>query len=199
MTHFRIAKLAQLVEGWRQTSVVRALADELTDKVVRGKAPFEGAPLPESLVKGRLPPGIACAWVFVIKPKTPTPVHKHPNSVQHTACIAGTGTVMIGQRTDVLQPFDPAYPLKSVYVIAEGVPHAFEAFNDPLVFLSFHTVAPEDLIEVEMASGQRRRYIEQDGVRASRRAAQRPVQRPARRPVGKVRARRPGPPKRKGR
>lgn len=195
MTSFRIAKLAQLVEGWRQTSAVRALADDLADKVLRGKAPFEGAPLPDSLVKDRLPPGIVSAWVFVIKPKTRAPLHKHPNSIQHTSCIAGTGATTIGRRTDVIQPFDPAYPLKSVYVIPEGVPHAFEAFNDPLVLLSFHTVLPETLLEVEVESGQQRRYIEQDGVRARRS----PPRRPAPKPPGKGRARKGKPPRRAGR
>lgn len=159
MTSFRIARLAKLVDGWKETSQVRALIGRLEDEAAKGKAAFAGAPLPEALVSGRLPPGIASAWAFVQRPKCSAPPHSHPNSVQHCTVVSGTGMVSIGRRTQVIQPFDPAYPEKSIYVIPENTPHAFESFNEPLVILSFHTVAAADLVEDDLDSGSRRKYV----------------------------------------
>jgi quercetin dioxygenase-like cupin family protein len=159
MTTFRIAKLASLVEGWSRTTQVRSLAAALTAKVLKGKSSFEGAPLAEELTRGRLPAGIQSAWIFVLRPKTKTPLHKHPNSVQYTSAIAGTGTITIGRRFEVLQPFDPAYPDKSVYVIPENTPHAFEVYNDPVVVMSFHTAKAEEIVEVDVEEGTRRKYL----------------------------------------
>ncbi|MGA9750442.1 MAG: hypothetical protein WBS54_01500 [Acidobacteriota bacterium] len=160
MTSFRIAKLAALVDGWRYTTPVKALVQELTEKLSKGGAAFEGAPLPEETVTDRLPPGIKSAWVFVLKPQTLTPAHQHPNSVQYTSVIAGGGTGHVGDKSFYLQPFDPAFPELSVLVISEGTPHAFEVGNEHLVVLSFHTVRAEELVEVEVETQRPRRYIE---------------------------------------
>lgn len=179
MTEFRIRKLAELVEGWRQTTAVRALAERLEDELAGGREAFREAPLPEALVRDRLPPGIACASLLVLKPKGKTEPHKHPNSVQHFAVLSGTGTVMVGRRTDVAQPFDPALPQRSIYVIRENIPHAFEAYNEPMVVLSFQTVKAEDLRELRVATARRE---EEGGPRraASREKAARPRDRSAR-------------------
>lgn len=159
MTMYRIKKLAELVDGWRRVSQVRAAVAELTKQVLGGKEPFLGKPLPDELVQGRFPPGIQSAWVFVLKPETLTPSHKHPNSVQHMAVIEGSGRFIIGAKEDYLQPFDPAFPERSIYVIPEGVPHAFEPGHEPLVVLSFHTVPADKLVEVEVASERKRTYV----------------------------------------
>jgi quercetin dioxygenase-like cupin family protein len=152
VTTYRIKKLAELVDGWRKVSQVRDVVQELTESVLKGKEPFLGKPLPRELVHGRFPPGIESAWVFVLKPKTRTPAHRHPNSVQHMAVIDGGGLYFIGGRSDYLQPFDPAFPIKSIYVIPQNTPHAFEPGHEPLVVMSFHTVSAESLIEEEVES-----------------------------------------------
>ena len=95
MTMYRIKTLAELVDGWRKTSLARNLANELLERLKEGKAPFEGAPLPEALVKKRLPAGIKSAWMFVLRAETTTPSHYHPNSVQHMAVIGGGGAAVI--------------------------------------------------------------------------------------------------------
>ncbi len=156
MTMYRIKTLAELVDGWRKTSLARNLASELLERLKEGKAPFEGAPLPDALVKKRLPAGIKSAWMFVLRAETTTPSHYHPNSVQYMAVIGGGGTALIDGRESVLRPFDPAFPGKSLYVIAEKVPHAFETGLEPVIVLSFHTVEAGELIEVDEESGKRR-------------------------------------------
>jgi len=148
MTTFRIRKLAELVDGWRRVSQVRAAVAELTEGVLKGKDAFLERRLPDELVRGRFPPGIESATVLVVRPQSRTPGHKHPNSVHHLSVIEGGGSFHIGSRSDFLQPFDPAFPDRSVYVIPEGVPHAFESGHEPLVILTFHTVPLAELVEV---------------------------------------------------
>lgn len=163
MTMYRIKRLAELVDGWRRVSQVRVLVAELTKQLSTGKEPFLRKALPEELVHGRLPPGIESASVFVIRPETRTPPRKHPNSVQHMAVIDGGGTYFIGDKTDFLQPFDPAFPEKSIYVIGEGVPYSFEPGHEPLVLLSFHTVTADKLIEVEVEGERKGTYVRLEG------------------------------------
>lgn len=160
MTMYRIKVLAELVDGWRRVSQVRDIVQELTASVLKGQEPFLGKPLPEELVHGRFPPGIESAWVFVLKPKTRTPAHKHPNSVQHMAVIEGGGLYTIGGKSDYLQPFDPAFPVRSIYVIPQNTPHAFEPGHEPLVVMSFHTVAADRLVEEQVESERTRTYVE---------------------------------------
>ena len=154
MTEFRIRKLAELIEGWRQTTVVRDLTNALADELSGGKEAFREAPLPKDLVRERLPPGIEGVSLLVLRPKAKTDLHKHPNSVQHSAILFGTGTVTVGRRTDVAQPFDPALPQRSIYVIRENMPHAFEAYNEPMVVLSFQTAIPGELRELRAGTAR---------------------------------------------
>ena len=182
---YRIKKLAELVEGWRRVSQVRAAVAELTKRVTTGKEPFLGQPLSDELVHGRLPPGIESAWVFVLKPQTLCPPHKHPNSVQHMAVIEGGGRYIIGAKADFLQPFDPAFPERSIYVIPEGVSLAFEPGHEPLVVLSFHTVPADQLVKVEVASEKKRTHTGREG------AGREKGKRVSRAPHGKRNGRRP--------
>jgi mannose-6-phosphate isomerase-like protein (cupin superfamily) len=154
VTEFRIRKLAELIEGWRQTTVVRDLTNRLADELSGGKEAFREAPLPEALVRDRLPPGIAAASLLVLRPKSKTGLHKHPNSVQHSAVLFGTGTVTLGRKTDVAQPFDPALPQRSIYVIRENMPHAFEAYNEPMVVITFQTAGPQALRELRAGTAR---------------------------------------------
>jgi mannose-6-phosphate isomerase-like protein (cupin superfamily) len=160
MTTFRIQKLHALVGGLKETTLVRDLVRDLEAKMKASGKPFEGAPMPVGLIADRLPPGILSAWVFVLRPRTPTPAHQHPNSIQHMAVIQGGGLGLIGTKQFVLQPYDPAFPERSVYVIPAGTAHAFEAGNEILAVMSFHTVSAEDLVEVEVDTGISRTYVD---------------------------------------
>jgi gentisate 1,2-dioxygenase len=53
-----------------------------------------------------------------------------------------------------------AFPVKSIYVIPENTPHSFQSGHEPLVLMSFHTVPVNDLVEIEIEGGRRRRYGE---------------------------------------
>lgn len=151
--------LGSLVEEWRRAPAVLGMARELVDELDRGTEPFVGRPLPEELVRGRLPTPIESAWLFVLRPRTRNPAHLHPNSTQLTAVIRGGGRYYSGGRAAELETFDPARIEQTLLVFPTGTPHAFEPGDEPLLVLSFHTVAQESLVEIEAESGAARRYV----------------------------------------
>lgn len=153
MTTYRIRILHELVGGLKETTAVRTLVRELEARLQRSRKPYEGAPLPEELVSGRLPAGILSAWIFVLPPDKATPPHRHPGSVQHSAVISGGGWGWADGRRFELQPYDPAFPERSMLVIPENLPHAFQPGHEGLVLMSFHTVRAEDLQEVPVDPG----------------------------------------------
>lgn len=155
-----LSRMALLIEEWRRAPAVLELARVLAEELDAGTEPFVGRPLPEDLVRGRLAAPLASAWVFVLRPGTRNPAHLHPGSTQITAVIQGEGSCTVGDRSRTLAPFDPSAPARTLVVAPPGVPHAFEPGPEPLVVLSFHTVTPEALVEVEVGSQAVRRYVE---------------------------------------
>jgi quercetin dioxygenase-like cupin family protein len=146
--------LADLVIAWEMLPEVRETIRRLADGLESSREPFLG----EALTVGGLPPGIASAWIFVLRPGILTPAHRHPNSIQHMAVLSGAGVLLSGGNPEPLRRFDPAG--KVIHVIGRDVPHAFEVHGEPLVVLSFHTVSPQELLEVEVVSGRERTYVE---------------------------------------
>ncbi len=155
-----ISALGLLIEEWRRAPIVLGMARELVDELGAGTEPFLGHPLPEGLVRGRLPAPIVSAWIFVLRPRTRNPAHVHPNSTQYTAMIRGQGTCFVGDGAAELELFDSKRMEGTLQVIPAGMPHAFEPGPEPVVVLSFHTVAPEALVEIEVESQATRRYVD---------------------------------------
>lgn len=151
--------LGRLVEEWRDAPEVLRTMDELATGLAACDEPFLGLPLAEPLVGGRLPRGIASAWVFVLRASHRNPAHLHPNSTQYTTAIRGSGTGHLGGEEVALRLFDAAFPAETIYVIPAGVAHAFATGRDGLVVISFHTVVPELLVEIEVESSKRRTYL----------------------------------------
>lgn len=151
--------LSDLIEAWRETPALLRAITELERQLASCDEPFVGLPLEEGLVRGRLPPGIESAWVFVLRAKSRNPAHLHPNSTQYTAAIRGGGRGFFGEREVALRSFDAADPAGTIQVIPPGMPHAFAPGSEDLVVVSFHTVAPEDLVEIELDSARTRTYL----------------------------------------
>ena len=154
VTTYRIRVLHELIGGLKETSAIRSLARDLAARLQKSRAPYEGAPVPPELVEGRLPAGILSAWLFVLPPEKATPPHRHPGSVQHSAAIQGGGWGWVAGRRFELQPYDPAFPEKSLLVIPENAPHAFQPGHEGLVLMSFHTVKAEELREIPVEVGE---------------------------------------------
>jgi quercetin dioxygenase-like cupin family protein len=164
--------LARLTEEWRRSSAVLEIARGLVEDLARSADDFVGLPLPETMVRNRLPTPIASAWIFALRPRTHNAAHVHPNSTQHTAVIGGRGRLFVGGEEVELEPFDVARPERALRVIPAGTDHSFEPGDEPLVVLSFHTVAAEALVEIEVGSQTARHYLERPH-RASRESEER--------------------------
>jgi quercetin dioxygenase-like cupin family protein len=154
-----IPALGPLIDELRRAPAVLDLARELEAELAAGTEPFVGRPLPEEMVRGRLPAPIASAWVFVLRPRARNPAHLHPNSTQYTAVIAGGGKCYAGDQAFELEPFEPSDAERTLRVFPAGTPHAFEPGAEPLVVVSFHTVPPEALVEIEVEGRAARRYV----------------------------------------
>ena|SRR5688572_11723334 len=155
--------LAGLIDEWRCAPFLLELERALVEELAIATEPFAGRPLPDEHVRGRLPEPIRSAWVFVLRPRTRNPAHVHPGSTQLTAVIRGGGTCHSGGRAIALEPFDRARTEQTLLVFPPGTPHAFEPGEEPLVVLSFHTVAPGELVEIEVESRASRTYVVPDG------------------------------------
>ena len=159
MTTPDIRTLGRLIDEWRSApEVLRSIA-ELEGMLAACDEPFLGLPLADRLVRGRLPSGIASAWVFVLRANHLNPAHLHPNSTQYTAAIRGGGTGFFGKEELALRNFDAAHPDETLYVIPPGTAHAFATGSEGLVVVSFHTVAPEELLEIEVGTSKSRTYV----------------------------------------
>ena len=154
-----IHALGSLVEEWRRSTAVFTLVHELGAELAGGDEPFVGRPFEREHQRERLPAPVVSAWIFVLRPRTRNPAHLHPNSTQYTAVIGGTGTCYVDGEAFELASFDASRVERTFLVFPAGTPHAFEPADEPLVVLSFHTVAPEELVEIEVESGNARRYV----------------------------------------
>jgi MOSC domain-containing protein YiiM len=107
-----------------------------------------------------LPPAIRSAWIFVLRQDAPSGAHFHPNSVQHMAMVRGQGFSQVGEVRRPVVAFDAdAHGLpERWHVIPERVPHEFFPEGEPMIVVSFHTCAADDLQEVACSSGVLRIY-----------------------------------------
>ena len=107
--------------------------------------------VPLSVFAGSLPESIRSCWIFVIRAGAATGAERHPNSHQRSFSLIGRGTfeLRVGTRWH-------SYPLVSTETgdieqrwvsIPPSTWHRLIVGPDAWGMLSFHTVAPEALIE----------------------------------------------------
>ncbi|MFB0501520.1 MAG: cupin domain-containing protein [Candidatus Bathyarchaeia archaeon] len=153
-----LPKLTALVKEILRNRKVLDIIVDLKTQLLETDEPFVWATLPENLIGKGFPTGIRSAWIFVLKPHYRTSPHYHPNSIQHTAVIEGDGRAKIGDQQIKLELFNLNDPQPSWYIIEKGVSHEFVTGKSPVVVISFHTCAADDLVEVEKESGRMRLY-----------------------------------------
>ncbi|KAF0162257.1 MAG: hypothetical protein A2499_13960 [Stygiobacter sp. RIFOXYC12_FULL_38_8] len=136
---------------------IESFAAELQNNLQESSEQFLWKTLNKHLDKRDLENEFRSAWMFVLRKNTPSEAHYHPNSTQYTAIIKGDGTCEIGGEKITLQKFDPSM-ITTLYVIDQGVSHEFFPGDEDLVVLSLHTVAPEELIEINCSLDKKRNY-----------------------------------------
>src|SRR5438552_6789922 len=116
--------------------------------------------IPLTIFGRALPPEIRSAWVFVLRAGADTGAERHPNSHQRMMSFEGSGDLQTREpaqwQSNALVS-DPEAPLERRWIsIPPNVWHrpVVDANADWTV-VSFHTVAPEELIEERPDSGSK--------------------------------------------
>ena len=132
---------------------IRSVVARLREQLARKKdALMSWEPFPLEVLVTTLPPGILSAWVFVLRAGVDTGAERHPNSHQRMMSFEGSGDFQTSEngkwQSNVLVS-DPDASLERRWIsIPANVWHrpVVNAETDWVV-VSFHTVAPEELIE----------------------------------------------------
>jgi hypothetical protein len=107
--------------------------------------------VPLTAFGGRLPESIRSCWIFVIRANATTGAERHPNSHQRSISLIGSGTfeVRAGAKWDThaLVSTDRAELEQRWVSIPPSTWHRLLVGPETWGMLSFHTVAPEELIE----------------------------------------------------
>lgn len=161
MSNIDLKQLTRLTKKALRTPHILHIMELLEAKILESKEPFTWKVLSERLLGEPFLKGIQSAWIFALKPNIRIPSHYHPNSVQHTTVIKGSGKIIIEKDEKEVQTFDPQGMQLIWYVIAKNVPHAVTTGDRAMVVFSFHTRAPSELLEIETLSGHSRFYESQ--------------------------------------
>ena len=107
--------------------------------------------IPHSAFAGGLPESIRSCWIFVIRAGADTGAERHPNSHQRSFSLIGSGAFELRTGTNwhshPLTSTDHASIEQRWVSIPPSTWHRLFVGSEAWGMLSFHTVAPEALIE----------------------------------------------------
>jgi hypothetical protein len=107
--------------------------------------------VPLDIFGGALPESIRSCWVFVIRAGAATGAERHPNSHQRSFSLIGNGTFELRDgaewRAHSLASTEPVSLKQRWVTIPPSTWHRLFVGPEPWGMISFHTVAPEELIE----------------------------------------------------
>ena len=161
MSNTDLEQLTRLAKKALRTPHILHMMKLLETEILENKEPFTWKVLPERLLGEPFPKGIQSAWIFALKPNIRIPSHYHPNSVQHTTVVKGSGKIIIEKDEKQVQILDPQKMQLIWHVITKNVPHAVATGDRIMIVFSFHTCAPSELLEIETLSGHSRFYESQ--------------------------------------
>jgi hypothetical protein len=146
--------LSALNEAVRKESTAATIASALrrvVDQLNTSAKLMAWEVVPLDTFAGSLPESIRSCWIFVIRPGAETGAERHPNSHQRSFSLVGSGTFELRAET-AWQPHALRSAARaSVEQRWVSIPpltwHRLFAGSEPWGMVSFHTVAPEDLIE----------------------------------------------------
>lgn len=132
---------------------IRPIVDRVHAELDRRKeALMTWEPIPLTVFGRALPPEIRSAWVFVLRAGADTGAERHPNSHQRMMSLEGGGDLQTGEpgqwQSNVLVS-NPETSLEQRWIsIPRNVWHRPVVGRDAdWAVISFHTVAPDALIE----------------------------------------------------
>jgi hypothetical protein len=149
----RLESIEAVLRSENVREQIRQIVGRVRAELARKKeALMTWEPIPLNAFGGALPPEIRSAWVFVLRAGADTGPERHPNSHQRMMSLEGSGDMQTGEpgrwQSNVLIG-NLEVPLECRWIsIPPNVWHRpVVGLDADWVVVSFHTVAPEELIE----------------------------------------------------
>jgi mannose-6-phosphate isomerase-like protein (cupin superfamily) len=144
-----------------RSQAIRAQIDPIVERVTRKLASEPTAamawePIPLSIYGDALPAVIRSSWVFILRARAVTGAERHPNSHQRMMSYRAAGDLQTGGEGKwQSQPLvsDPGAGMEKRWIsVPPNVWHQAVVADRDWVVVSFHTVAPHELIEERPAA-----------------------------------------------
>ena len=134
--------------------------ERLKDELAQSTETFVWATVDLDSIPCELPDGIKSGWIFQLRRDVPSGAHYHPNSIQHVVLVSGQGASNVAGERKPMVPFaSPTASLTDKWlVIDQCVAPEFMPEREDMTVVSFHTIDPDELEEVECETGDTRRY-----------------------------------------
>ena len=149
----RLESIETVLRSENVREQIRLIVERVRAELARKKeALMAWEPIPLTAFGRALPAGIRSAWVFVLRAGADTGPERHPNSHQRMMSLEGNGDLQTGEpgqwQSNVLVS-NPEVPLERRWIsIPPNVWHRpVVSVDADWAVVSFHTVAPDELIE----------------------------------------------------
>jgi hypothetical protein len=157
----RLESLDAVLQSEDVCEQIRPVVERVRAELARKKeALMTWEPIPLALFGRTLPAEIRSAWVFVLRAGADTGAERHRNSHQRMMSFKGSGDIQTGEpeqwQSNALVS-DPEAPLERRWIsIPSNVWHRpVVGANADWTVVSFHTVAPDELIEERPDDGSK--------------------------------------------
>ncbi len=146
-----IAALDVVVATSAAATTVRECLARVLRQLERSPGLMAWETVPLGVFGSRLPESIRSCWIFVIRAGAETGAERHPNSHQRSLSLTGTGRFELRERGSwasrpLVSTAGGAVEQRWV-TIPRSTWHRLFVGTQAWGMLSFHTVAPEELIE----------------------------------------------------
>jgi hypothetical protein len=146
-----VAALNEVVRSNSAAAIIGTTLQQVLQQLAASANLMAWEVVPLSAFAGCLPDSIRSCWIFVIRAGAATGAERHPNSHQRSLSLIGSGTFELRVGTNwhshLLKSTDRASVEQRWVSIPPSTWHRLVVGSEAWGMLSFHTVAPNALIE----------------------------------------------------
>jgi hypothetical protein len=157
----RLESIETVLRSENVREQIRPIVERVRAELARTKeALMAWEPIPLNAFGRALPPEVRSAWVFVLRAGADTGPERHPNSHQRMMTFGGSGDMQTGEpgrwQSNVLVS-NPEVSLERRWIsIPPNIWHRpVVGLDADWAVVSFHTVAPDELIEERPDGGSK--------------------------------------------
>jgi hypothetical protein len=146
-----LSALNEFVRSRLVANVIGETLERVIQQLDSSTELMEWEVVPLDLFGDALPENIRSCWIFVLRAGVATTAERHPNSHQRSCSLIGKGTFELREGADWREHPLVSTEAASVEQRWVSIPpstwHRLSVGSEAWGMLSFHTVAPEELIE----------------------------------------------------